>query len=56
MIMSKKKNICSISTIGVAVLGTAAAGAMHTHSFGGKRVGAGDGYFFGDVRPMAGTL
>lgn len=56
MIMSKKKNICSISTIGVAVLGTAAAGAMHTHSFGGKRVSTGDGYFFRDFWPVAETI
>ena len=52
MIMSKKKNICSIALGGVAVLG----GAQDSPPFGGKRVGAGDGYFFGDVRPMAGTL
>ena len=52
MIMSKKKNICSIILGGVAAL----ARSQDSPPFGGKRVSTGDGYFFGDVRPMAGTL
>lgn len=52
MIMSKKKNICSIILGGVAVLG----GAQDSPPFGGKRVSTGDGYFFGGLCPVAGTL
>lgn len=52
MIMSKKKNICSIILGGVEGLGR----SWYPHSFGGKRVGTGDGYFFGGFWPVAETI
>lgn len=52
MIIPKKKNICSIVLGGVAALG----GAQDSPPFGGKRVGAGDGYFFRDFWPVAETI
>lgn len=52
MIMSKKKNICSIILGGVAALGR----SHDLPPFGGKRVGAGDGYFFRDFWPVAETI
>lgn len=52
MIMSKKKNICSIILGGVAAL----ARSQDSPPFGGKRVSTGDGYFFRDFWPVAETI